>query len=109
MIKLKIKKGDNVKIITGDDKGKTGNIIEVFPYIRKILVKGINEKKKHQKPTREKKGGIIITERPIDISNVVKLSETKIHKKTEKNVMSKKLKRQNLESRKSTNKIKSKK
>jgi len=41
MIKLKIKKGDNVKIITGDDKGKTGNVIKVFPEIRKILVKGI--------------------------------------------------------------------
>ena len=49
MIKLKIKKGDNVKIITGDDKGKTGNVIKVFPDIRKVLVKGINEKKKHQK------------------------------------------------------------
>ena len=57
MIKLKIKKGDNVKVITGDDKGKTGNVIKVFPDIRKVLVKGINEKKKHQKPTREKKGG----------------------------------------------------
>ena len=55
MIKLKIKKGDNVKVITGDDKGKTGNVIKVFPDIRKVLVKGINEKKKHQKPTREKK------------------------------------------------------
>ena len=49
MIKLKIKKGDNVKVITGDDKGKTGNVIKVFPDIRKVLVKGINEKKKHQK------------------------------------------------------------
>ena len=45
MIKLKIKKGDNVKVITGDDKGKTGNVIKVFPDIRKVLVKGINEKK----------------------------------------------------------------
>ena len=52
MIKLKIKKGDNVKIITGDDKGKTGNVIKVFPELRKILVKGVNEKKKHQKPTK---------------------------------------------------------
>ena len=55
MIKLKIKKGDNVKVITGDDKGKTGNVIKVFPEVRKVLVKGINEKKKHQKPTKEKK------------------------------------------------------
>jgi len=84
MIKLKIKKGDNVKIITGDDKGKTGNVIKVFPEVRKVLVKGINEKKKHQKPTREKKGGIITIERPIDISNVVKLSDAKVEKKVEK-------------------------
>jgi len=83
MIKLKIKKGDNVKVITGDDKGKTGNVIKVFPEVRKVLVKGINEKKKHQKPTREKKGGIITVERPIDISNVVKLSDAKVEKKEE--------------------------
>ncbi len=38
MIKLKIKKGDNVKVITGDDKGKTGNVIKVFPDVRKVLV-----------------------------------------------------------------------
>ena len=41
MIKLKIKKGDNVKIITGDDKGKTGNVIKVFPEIRKIKERAI--------------------------------------------------------------------
>ena len=91
MIKLKIKKGDNVKIITGDDKGKTGNVIKVFPEIRKILVKGVNEKKKHQKPTKEKKGGIITIERPIDISNVVKLSDVKIEKKTENKLETKKV------------------
>ena len=84
MIKLKIKKGDNVKVITGDDKGKTGDVIKVFPNIRKVLVKGINEKKKHQKPTREQKGGIITVERPIHISNVVKLSDAKVEKKVEK-------------------------
>ena len=84
MIKLKIKKGDNVKIITGDDKGKTGNVIKVFPEVRKVLVKGINEKKKHQKPSREKKGGIITIERPIDISNVIKLTDAKVEKKIEK-------------------------
>jgi large subunit ribosomal protein L24 len=91
MIKLKIKKGDNVKIITGDDKGKTGNVIKVFPEIRKILVKGVNEKKKHQKPTKEKKGGIISIERPIDISNVVKLSDIKVEKKKENKLVPKKV------------------
>jgi len=91
MIKLKIKKGDNVKVITGDDKGKTGNVIKVFPDIRKVLVKGINEKKKHQKPTREKKGGINTIERPINISNVVKLSDEKVEKKVEKKEETKKI------------------
>jgi ribosomal protein L14 len=82
---------DNVKIITGDDKGKTGNVIKVFPEIRKILVKGVNEKKKHQKPTKEKKGGIITIERPIDISNVVKLSDAKVEKKIENKLEPKKV------------------
>jgi large subunit ribosomal protein L24 len=91
MIKLKIKKGDNVKIITGDDKGKTGNVIKVFSEIRKILVKGVNEKKKHQKPTKEKKGGIITIERPIDISNIVKLSDVKVEKKLENKLETKKI------------------
>ena len=91
MIKLKIKKGNNVKVITGDDKGKTGNVIKVFPDIRKVLVKAINEKKKHQKPTRETKGGIITIERPIDISNVVKLSDAKVEKKNEKKEETKKI------------------
>jgi large subunit ribosomal protein L24 len=91
MIKLKIKKGDNVKIITGDDKGKTGNVIKVFPEIRKILVKGVNEKKKHQKPTKEKKGGIITIEKPIDISNVVKLSDAKVEKKIDNKLKPKKV------------------
>jgi len=90
MIKLKIKKGDNVKVITGDDKGKTGNVIKVFPDIRKVLVKGINEKKKHQKPTREKKGEIITIENQIDISNVVKLSDAKVEQKVEKKEETKK-------------------
>jgi large subunit ribosomal protein L24 len=93
MIKLKIKKGDNVKIITGDDKGKTGNVIKVFPEIRKILVKGVNEKKKHQKPTKEKKGGIITIEKPIDISNVVKLSDAKVEKKIDNKLEPKKVKK----------------
>ena len=61
MIKLKIKKGDNVKIITGDDKGKTGNVIKVFPEVRKVLVKGINEKKKHQNLQEKKKAELLLS------------------------------------------------
>ncbi len=103
MIKLKIKKGDNVKIITGDDKGKTGNVIKVFPENRKILVKGVNEKKKHQKPTKEKKGGIITIERPIDISNVVKMSDANVEKKVENKLESKKVEKKKEE--KKTSKV----
>jgi large subunit ribosomal protein L24 len=55
------------------------------------LVKGVNEKKKHQKPTKEKKGGIITIERPIDISNVVKLSDAKVEKKIENKLEPKKV------------------
>ncbi len=55
------------------------------------MVKGVNEKKKHQKPTKEKKGGIITIERPIDISNVVKLSDAKVEKKIENKLEPKKV------------------
>ena len=103
MIKLKIKKGDNVKIITGDDKGKTGNVIKVFP---EVLVKGINEKKKHQKPSREKKGGIITIERPIDISNVIKLTDAKVEKKVEKKIEKKEEVKKNIKTEKSKTKSK---
>ena len=63
-----LKKGKQVEIICGDDKGKKGEIIEL---IRKHdKVKGINFVKKHEKTTKEKKGGIITKENFIDISNV---------------------------------------
>ncbi|MCK5021686.1 MAG: 50S ribosomal protein L24 [Candidatus Pacebacteria bacterium] len=68
---MKIKKNDNVKIIAGKDKGKTGKILRAFPKLDKVLVEGINKKKKNQKSTRKgQKGQIIEKEFPIHVSNV---------------------------------------
>ena len=65
-----LKKGKQVEIICGDDKGKKGEIIEIIMKLNKVKVKGINFIKKHEKTTKEKKGGIITKESFIDISNV---------------------------------------
>ncbi len=68
---LKVKKGDTVKVLSGNDKGKTGEVLEVIPKTSKILVKGINIKKKHVKPRRQgEEGGIIPSEFPIHSSKV---------------------------------------
>ncbi len=72
--KFKIKKGENVQIIAGDDKGKTGAVIKVLPKEAKVIVEGINKIKKAVKPTEENpKGGFIEIEKPIHISNVKKV------------------------------------
>ena len=74
MKKLRIKKGDKVQILSGNDKDKTGEVLEVIPKKSKIIVKGVNVRKKHVKPRRQgEEGGIISTECAIDISkaNVV--------------------------------------
>lgn len=70
MPKIKLKKGDKVKIITGKDKGKEGNILKVIPSDNKAIVSGINLVKKHMKATKESEGGIISKELPIHISNL---------------------------------------
>ena len=80
------KKGKQVEIICGKDKGKKGEIIEIIKKNNKVKVKGINFIKKHEKTTKEKKGGIITKENFIDISNIKILDsldkKTKlIHKK----------------------------
>ena len=69
-MKTKLKKGQTVKLIVGADKGKTGEIIKLFPKNYSALVKGINVKKKHQKPTKEQKGGIVNIEKPVHLSNL---------------------------------------
>ncbi|XVN41300.1 MAG: 50S ribosomal protein L24 [Rickettsia endosymbiont of Argas persicus] len=70
MIKLKVKKGDEVVVITGKYKGKKGKILKVLPVENKIIVSGVNLVKKHTKPTQTSEGGIITKELPIHISNV---------------------------------------
>ena len=68
--KLKLKKGDEVIVIAGKDKGKTGKITKMYPDIFKSIVSGVNKVKKHQKPDNNQAGGIIEKEMPIHISNL---------------------------------------
>ena len=67
---LKIKKGDTVQILAGNDKGKTGEVLEVIPKTNKIIVKGINIRKKHVKARGTIEGGIISSEYPIPMGKV---------------------------------------
>ena len=81
-----LKKGIQVKIITGKDKGKVGEILEINRKLNKVKIKSINLIKKHVKPTKENKGGIVSKESFIHQSNVKNIDE----KKTEKKVVNKK-------------------
>ena len=68
---MKLRKGDTVKVLSGNDKGKTGEILEVIPKTEKIIVKGIKKKKKSVKPRRQgEQGGIIPSEASIHSSKV---------------------------------------
>lgn len=70
-MKMRIKKGDTVLIISGDDRGRKGKVIKVIPKKQRVIVEGINIQKKHQKPRREgEKGEIVEKPGPIHISNV---------------------------------------
>ncbi|MDY0081858.1 MAG: 50S ribosomal protein L24 [Ignavibacteriaceae bacterium] len=69
---MKIRKNDNVIVIAGNDKGRTGKVLKVFPKTLRLIVEGINLRKKHTKPTqRSPQGGIQEKEAPIHISNVM--------------------------------------
>ncbi len=71
---MKIKKGDNVTIITGKDKGKKGKIVRVLVSQNKVIVEGVNMMKKHQRPRKSgEKGSMKSIEMPIHASNVKKL------------------------------------
>lgn len=68
---MKIKKGDNVLIIKGKDRGKTGKVIKALPKENKVVIEGLNLVKKHIKPRRQgEKGKIVEIPRPIYVSNV---------------------------------------
>ena len=79
-MKTLIKKGITVKVIAGKDLGKLGEVIKIDRDSNKAIVKGINMVKKHLKPTKEKKGGIVSKENFIHISNL-KLEDKSIKKK----------------------------
>ena len=76
---MKIKKGSQVKVVCGKDKGKTGEILEIDRRNERVKIKSVNMIKKHLKPTKENKGGIISKENFIHLSNIKNLD---IEKKT---------------------------
>ena len=68
---MKIKKGDTVQVLSGNDKGKKGEVLEVIPKTQKVIVKGVNVRKKHVKPRKQgEEGGIIPVECSIHSSKV---------------------------------------
>lgn len=69
---LRIRKNDNVEVISGKDKGKRGRVIEVLPKVERVRVEGVNKIMRHTKPNPQKnvKGGIVERENPVHVSNV---------------------------------------
>ena len=70
MPKMKIKKGDTVVVISGRDKGKSGEVLRVLPADRRLIVQGIHIARRHTKPRMGDPGGIVDKELTIDVSNV---------------------------------------
>ena len=91
---MKVKVGDNVRVITGSNKGKEGKVLKVLRSENKVIIDGVNIVKKHVKPNRENEsGGILEVEAPIHISNIKvadKKSEKKENKKEVKETKTKK-------------------
>ena len=95
---MKIKVGDNVRVITGSNKGKEGKVLKVLKKENRVLIDGVNMVKKHVKPNRENEtGGILEVEAPIHVSNVKVVSKetkkeekAKVAKKEEKEKVAKK-------------------
>lgn len=82
---MKVKIGDNVKILAGKDRGKEGKVLKTLKKKDKVVVEGINIVKKHSKPNNTNdKGGIFSVEAPIHVSNVKVIEATKTAKKAEK-------------------------
>ena len=81
-----LKKGNQVKIISGKDRGKTGEILEINRSSNKVKIKSINMIKKHLKPTKENKGGIITKENFIHISNIKNIDKNDNKSKAKKEV-----------------------
>jgi large subunit ribosomal protein L24 len=82
MAGLKIRKGDRVRVLTGKDRGKEGDVMRAIPSQRKVIVEGVNVAKKHQGPTRStQQGGIIDRDMPLPVANVALLCPS-CHKPT---------------------------
>ncbi|HBY57109.1 MAG TPA: 50S ribosomal protein L24 [Candidatus Atribacteria bacterium] len=82
MNKVNFKKGDNVLVISGDDKGKSGKIVSIFPEKMRVIIEGVNFLKKHNKPSQKvPQGGVIKKEGTLHISNI-KLICNKCNKPT---------------------------
>ena len=82
---MKIKVNDNVKVVTGEDKGKTGKVLKTLKKDNKIVVEGVNISKKHSKPrTNNDKGGIFDIEMPIHVSNVKLVDSKEVKKESKK-------------------------
>ena len=88
---MKIKKGDRVQVITGHDKGTVGEVLAAFPKTNKVVVEGVNIRRKHQKPNNANPdGGLIEKECPINASNVKIAENKKAAKKKETKKVAKK-------------------
>jgi large subunit ribosomal protein L24 len=69
---MKIHKNDNVMVVSGNYKGKTGKVLKVFPKDNKVIIEGVNLRKRHTKPSQKNpQGGIVEKEAPIHVSNVM--------------------------------------
>ena len=75
-VKLKIKKGDNVIVLTGRDKGKTGTVMKVMPKESRVVVQVVNVVKRHTRPAAGQQGGIVEKEATIHVSNVSLIDPT---------------------------------
>ena len=81
-VKMRLKKDDKVIVVAGNDKGKTGKILKVFPQDLRVIIEGVNLRKRHTRPSQKSpQGGIIEKEAPIHISNVMIL-DPKSNKQT---------------------------
>ncbi|MDA3861765.1 MAG: 50S ribosomal protein L24 [Melioribacteraceae bacterium] len=79
---MKIRKNDNIIVIAGNSKGSTGKVLKVFPKKNRVIIEGVNLRKKHTKPNQANpQGGIIEMEAPIDVSNVM-IVDTKTSEST---------------------------
>lgn len=69
---MKIRKGDTVKVVTGNDRGKTGKVLKTFPESYRVIIEGVNLVKRHTRPSQKnRKGGIVEKESAVHVSNVM--------------------------------------